>query len=293
MRVFELRAVRTTTSRSVPMTVQEKKRQLTDLIAQATRILHKIEASPGEAGEPSAVTSTPLLHKGEPAKTWPQSTTDWPRLKADRVARVSHVFDGEAFQSKFRPGETRLVYRAACSGLRRVAMTLRVPVFKIGTCATGGLNNRIRELRVEPYAAAWPDTGGYRVDDDFAEWFPSLLKTRLTPSPHSPVHVDPRAYVVTLPVDMTPDEFEAELQKVLLPAQLFRWLESSDGVRHCQALNVAPEIGKRSTVYNRGDVSKLSPATELYVFRAQSDPDRLLAALEAIIIKKVLGDKGA
>ena len=114
-----------------------------------------------------------------------------------------------------------------------------------------------------------------------------------TPSTHSPVHVDPRAYVVTLPVDMTPDEFEAELQKVLLPAQLFQWLESAEGMRHCAALGVAPEIGRRSTVYNRGDVSKLSPPTELYSFRAQSDPDRLLAALEAIIIDKVLGDKGS
>ena len=291
--MFELRAVRTTTSKSVPMTVQEKKRQLTDLIAQATRILHKIEASPAEVDEPSHVTSTPLLHKGEPAKTWPQSTTDWPRLKADRVARVSHVFDGEAFRKKFRPGETRLVYRGACAGLRRVAMTLRVPVYKIGTCAAGGLNNRIRELRLEPYAAAWHDTSGYRVDDDFAEWFPSLLKTRLTPSAHSPVHVDARAYVITLPADMTADEFEAELQKVLLPAQLFQWLESAEGMRHCAALGVAPQIGRRSTVYNRGDVSKLSPATELYCFRAQSDPDRLLAALESIIIKKVLGDKAS
>ena len=275
------------------MTVQEKRRQLADLIAQATLILHKIETSPAEVDEPSPVTSTPLLHKGEPAKTWPQSTTDWPRLKSDRVARVSHVFDEEAFRKKFRPGETRLVYRAACSGLRRIAMTLRVPVYKIGSCASGGLNNRVRELRLEPYAAAWHDAGGYRVDDDFAEWFPSLLKARLMPSPHSPVHLDARAYVVTLPVDMSADEFEAELQKVLAPAQLFQWLESVDGVRHCAAVGVAPEIGRRSTVYNRGDVSKLSPATELYVFRAQSDPDRLLAAIEAIIIKKVLGDKGS
>ena len=291
--MFELGIVRTTTSRSVPMTVQEKKRQLTDLIAQATRILHKIEASPAEVDEPSPVTSTPLLHKGEPAKTWPQSTTDWPRLKADRLARVSHVFDGEAFRSKFRPGETRLVYRAACSGLRRIAMTLRVPAYKIGTSAAGGLNNRIRELRLEPYAAAWADTGGYRVDDDFAEWFPSLLKARLTPSANSPVQTDERAYRVTLPLDMTPDEFEAELQEVLAPAQLFHWLESAAGMRHCAAVGVAPEVGKRSTVYNRGDVSKLCPATELYVFRAQSDPDRLLAALENIIIKKVLEDKGS
>ncbi|MGO9361237.1 MAG: hypothetical protein ACLP1D_26770 [Xanthobacteraceae bacterium] len=275
------------------MTVQERKRQLTDLIAQASLILRKMETSPTEIDEPSPVTSTPLLHKGEPAKTWPQSTTDWPRLKADRVARVSHVFDGEAFQSKFRPGETRLVYRAACVGLRRIAMSIRVPIFKIGTCTAGGLNNRIRELRLEPYAAAWHDTGGYRVDDDFAEWFPSLLKTRLTPLPHSPVRLAERAYVVTLPVDMTADEFEAELQKVLLPAQLFKWLESAEGMRHCAALGVAPEIGRRSTVYNRGDVSKLCPATEIYVFRAQSDPDRLLAALESIIIEKVLGAKGS
>ena len=62
-------------------------------------------------------------------------------------------------------------------------------------------------------------------------------------------------------------------------------------MRHCAALGVAPEIGRRSTVYNRGDVSKLSPAIELYAFRAQSDPDRLLAALEAIIIKRVLENK--
>ena len=275
------------------MTVQEKKHQLSALIARAGRILREIEASPSDGGDPPAVSSAPLLHKGKPAKTWPQSTTDWPRLKADRVARMSHVFDGEAFRSKFRPGETRIVYRAACSGLRRIAMSIRVPIYKIGSCAAGGLNNRVRELRVEPYAAAWADTDGYRVDDDFVEWFPSLLKTRLTPSPHSPVHVDPRAYVVTLPVDMTPDEFEAELQKVLLPAQLFQWLESVDGLRHCAAVGVAPEIGKRSTVYNRGDVSKLSPALELYVFRAQSDPDRLLAALESIIIGKVLGGKGS
>jgi hypothetical protein len=275
------------------MTVQEKKRQLKDLVARASRILQEIDESQSDGGDSPAVSSAPLLHKGKPAKTWPQSTTDWPRLKADRIARVSHVFDGEAFRSKFRPGETRLVYRAACVGLRRIALSIRVPIYKIGTCAAGGLNNRVRELRLEPYAAAWHDTCGYRVDDDFAEWFPSLLKTRLTPSPHSPVHVDPRAYVVTLPVDMTADEFEAELQKVLLPAQLFQWLESPEGIRHCAAFGVAPEIGRRSTVYNRGDVSKLSPAIELYVFRAQSDPDRLLAALEAIIIKKVLGDKGS
>ena len=81
-RVFELRAARATTSRSVPMTVQERKRQLTDLIAQASLILRKMETSPTEIDEPSPVTSTPLLHKGEPAKTWPQSMTDWPRLKA-------------------------------------------------------------------------------------------------------------------------------------------------------------------------------------------------------------------
>ena len=42
-------------------------------------------------------------------------------------------------------------------------------------------------------------------------------------------------------IDKTPDEFEAELQEVLAPAQLFHWLESAAGMRHCAAVGVAPE----------------------------------------------------
>jgi hypothetical protein len=236
-----------------------------------------------------AYANKPLLRDGRPVDTWLQSTTDWARFFSVRVARHCDDFESDEYKDKYRPGEPVYVYRAACVGQRRIALLLHVPIFKIGSCGPGGLNRRNLQLKQEEYASAWYKGDGYVLDNDFDDWFPSLLETRMAPSPNSPVSLENKAYRVMLPDDMTPNDFEKKLQAVMLPAQMFAWLETADGIRHCNAFGVAPEIGKRSTPYNRGDRTKLSPATELYCFRRQSDPDRLTCALEKIVRDWVLG----
>jgi len=238
---------------------------------------------------PEPVTSTPLLFEGAPSDAWLQSTTHWPRLLSERVANNVDVFETEEYKDKYRPGEIVNVYRAACPGMRRTALLLHVPQFKVGSCVSGGLDSRMYQIKKEQYGAAWFSDHGYVIDSDFSDWFPSLLETRMNPSMGSPVTLNNRAYSIVLPSDMSLAEFEVKLQEVMLPAQMFSWLESADGIRHCQSFGVAPEVGKRSTAYNRGDRTKLSPATEIYCFRRQSDPDRLLCALEKIISDHVLG----
>jgi hypothetical protein len=124
--------------------LKEKMRLLDQLLSQAGDVVDDISQSMGGIGSPHQTTD--LLFDGKQAKTWRQSLVDWPRLNSNRVARISHSFDSDRFRDQFRPGEPRLVYVAACPGLRRVAMALHVPAFKVGSCAAWGLNRRITEL---------------------------------------------------------------------------------------------------------------------------------------------------
>ena len=270
------------------MTIHIQLDKIAQLIGQATSLLDDVQTSLPADDPAASFTSRDLQDRGELAAIWQQSLTDWPRLRADIEPFVSTAFDSQEFQDRYHPGDTRLVYVGACAGLRRIATGLHVPIFKVGSCAAGGLTNRIRQLRREPYGSAWFRNDRYVLDSDFDSWFASLIQTRLVPTPASPVQITPRAYAVTLPDTMTAEQFETRLQDVMDPAKLFRWLESSDGISHCNAFGFDPNEGRRSTPYNRGDRTQLAPSHEIYVFRYQSDFDRLLTALERIILDEVL-----
>jgi hypothetical protein len=96
---------------------------------------------------PEPVTSTPLLFEGAPSGAWLQSTTSWPRLLSERVANNVDVFETEEYKDKYRPGEIVNVYRAACPGMRRTALLLHVPQFKVGSCVSGGLDSRMYQIK--------------------------------------------------------------------------------------------------------------------------------------------------
>jgi hypothetical protein len=269
------------------MNLLSKIRRLNEALSQANEVAAEISMALGD--HVTAPTTTDLLVDNRQAY-WRQSTTDWPRLNAERVARPSYAFESEIFRDLYHPGEARLVYVGACPGLRRVAMELHVPCFKIGSCAEWGLNRRMFQLREDPYASAWCCEDRYVIDDDFSTWFPSRIKSWLTPSTQSPVTIVGSAYRVVMPDRMNPETFEEKLRAVTAPAQLFGWLETPDALRHCQAFDVDPAIGRRSTPYYRGAL-RLSPATEIYTFRPQSDADRLFCALEKIVLDAVVGDE--
>jgi hypothetical protein len=269
------------------MNLQIKMRRLNELLLQAAEVAEEVNVALNDCA-PSA-TATGLVVHGKRTAFWRQSMTDWPRLVAARIPRVSYAFESEKFRDLYRAGEPRLVYVGACPGLRRIAMQLHVPVFKIGSCAEWGLANRILQLRETAYASAWFDTDRYVVDDDFADWFPLAIKTRLVPCAQSPVTIVGTAFRVAVPESMSGEAFEEKVRAVMAPAQLFKWLETPDALRHCESFGVDAAIGRRSTPYYRAAL-RLSPASEVYAFRAQSDFDRLFCALESIVLDAVVGD---
>ena len=253
----------------------ERLRALQALLDQANQTLNEIR-------RPSETAPTGIVHT---IRRWPILPTDWPRLPP---RAVTPTFLRPEYLDLYRPGEVVEVYVAACDGLGRIANTLFVPQFKIGSCAAGRVSERMRQLSRDHYAAAWNDNGDWRFDQDFADYFASFIDCCEAPSPGGPVVLTERSFVITLPDTMSRPQFEELLQRELLTIDARPWFVSPAGRRHCALAQAPLAISQRSTAYQIGSARRLSPAIEIYVYRRRSDPARLLRLLEAIVLRETL-----
>lgn len=253
----------------------ERLRVLQTLLEQAHQTLDEIRAS---AQAPTCV--VPALRR------WPNLPTDWPRLPR---RPATPAFLRADYLDLYRPGAAVEVYIGACPGLGRIATELRVPQFKIGSCAVGRVLERMRQLGRDRYAAAWSEEGQWKFDRDFNDWFASFIECGEAPSPGSPVALTDRSFLVTLPDTTSQPEFENLLQRELLAISAPRWFASTAGRNHCTLAQAPLTISQRSTAYQMGVGVRLSPAVEIYVHRRRSDPERLLRTLEGIILRETVG----
>ena len=213
--------------------------------------------------------------------------TDWPRIggRVD-LPDMSGLFNGAGYRDQYREGEGREIYAGASLGLARLASRLRLPLYKLSTCAMGRLADRMRELGRDQYASEWFCDGEYVVEPNgFDNWFPSHFFVAKPPASNSPVRVGPRALGVRLPLTMSAKDFDLAFDAEIRKAAIDTWVMTSEGARHCAFLNANPAMAQRSTPYPFGSVAKASPAKELAVFRIHEDADRLVAIVEHVILK--------
>jgi hypothetical protein len=214
--------------------------------------------------------------------------SNWPRAGGREFTPApTDLFSSDAYRAAYQPGINRLIYAGACQGLANIASLLQLPLYKISTCSSDRLDERMKELRIDKHGAVRRDNHRYVADKTgWTNWFPSQISAHALPSPNSPVRCLERAILVALPVGLSPEIFDLAFDAEVAKGALDRWLMTEEGLNHAATLKVDPAIGQRLTAIPGGDKPKLSPATEIVVFCTKfSGPDRLIAIAETIILK--------
>ena len=217
----------------------------------------------------------------------PCPQVDWPRIGGkEGLPSTADILASRAFREAFRSRSAREIYLGASTGLAGLAALLRLPLYKISTVAPGRLNERIYELRSDRYGAEHHDDGRYVLDPDgYDDWFASHIYVTRDAAPDSPVEIHPRALTVHLPVGMTEAMFDSAFDYEIRKGAVDRFVSTTEGIAHCEALRVNPAIAMRGTPYPLGASARHSQCAEIAVFRIREDSDRLVTIAERVVLK--------
>jgi hypothetical protein len=211
--------------------------------------------------------------------------SEWPRIGANLGPTPNGIFTSESYKQLFIHGEVVKVYGAGCPGLRTLASTTDLPLRKIGATLASDIRTRLKDAGRDHYAALVKVGEGYQLEPGFDTYLATPFVCAKSPSPNSPVSIEPRSMSVILPKNMTFREFEGALQKALLPTSLNHWAATADGIEHFKKLNINSAVAIRYNQYGYGGNCPPTPAEEIYITRPRSDGDRLVAVLEHIVLK--------
>jgi hypothetical protein len=213
--------------------------------------------------------------------------TDWPRIGGRvELPDMSHLFAGAAYCDQYQPGDSREIYAAACSGLAQLVARIRMPLYKVSSCALGRIANRMEELGRDRYASEWFRNGEYVSEPDgFNKWFPSHLSLAKPAAPNSPVVIGARALTVKLPRTLSAEAFDLEFDAEIRKAAIDLWAMTEAGARHFAFVDVDPAMAQRATSFPYGSGIRSCPAKEIAVFRPNEDAYRLVNIVERVILK--------
>ena len=206
----------------------------------------------------------------------------------DFDALATEAFMGDRFQRAYVPGQTLSCYVAANASFRTPNRTMRPPMFKIGLVSSSRLYQRQIELDQDGYGSMIKRAGEPMRDPTFGAWDLLRMPTDLTLSPSSPVAIGARDLRIKLPVGLDFPQFDARLTAALAPAALNTWAASAAGVAYCQRNEIDVDTMLRFTSYEFGTGTRLSPATEIYIFRPKTEMRRLALLIESIIVDWVM-----
>ncbi|MFA6965462.1 hypothetical protein [Bosea sp. (in: a-proteobacteria)] len=225
--------------------------------------------------------------------------TQWPALGGDRQDPLpADAFTAAGFTSRFEPGFKAYVYAAGCGqnfrnpaqagGLLGVARDLKLPLYKI-SATQGDLRDRLDEVNTDRYASETRGADGLVCQLGFDAYTAQVLRPDRRPLDGSPVVVQTRCLEVHLPASLSLRAFEKELHAAMSRSSLNRWLDSSDGRRHCAMLGLVAADQKRFTTYAFGAGHRRSEAQEIYIARPRGrDAGRLVGIVERIIYDAVM-----
>jgi len=215
--------------------------------------------------------------------------TQWPVIGGDDLLlETADVLNSKAFSDKFLPGIKRHIYIAGCDGLRDLKKQLSIPIFKVGECGEGRIADRIKQQSKDQYGSYYKIDGDWPVQDEGYDNY-SALQIYLPETLHekSPVRALTRGLSVTLPHDMSRQQFSRGFQKRLASCSWMEWRNSEDAIDHFERKNINQDIIDRYTDYGVGGGSDITQATELYCIRNENPEDckRLIAIIENVILE--------
>jgi len=216
----------------------------------------------------------------------------WPVIGAGCNLPDGRTFNWLPYSADFRSGTSVTVYASVCDGICDLGKLARLSLAKLGISTRPDLTVRMAEANADRYASLHEKDGKIVDEAGYESWEPLRLPPQEGPSYPSPVERLPRGLLVSLPVSMTVESFDAAFTALLDPCRLDRWIDTPDGERHCARLEVDPRRLRRFTAHVNADGAiRLKQTSELYVFRRREDTDRLVTAVEGLIAKHLLTQK--
>lgn len=185
----------------------------------------------------------------------------------------------------YRRGQTVVVYILQARGLATLSARLGgLSLAKVGSTTTENLSRRIDDLGSGRYGAWTRGSKRYELAEGFHHFEPAPRLQLAIQNPASPIRLCRVGIEVDLPERMSPDEFEAVLNRRLLPIRLPTIAGSSAGRALCHRTGVDPR--ELARFYRRG--AGYRAATEFTVLRPQADIDALARLTTDIVIDAVL-----
>ncbi|MDI9849534.1 hypothetical protein QM467_15875 [Rhodoblastus sp. 17X3] len=256
----------------------EDRRALCDALRM---ILARLDNAP----KPVMPASSPL---GAGGAVFGHIPTVWPLLGGEGLEAVSAgMFESAEFRERFVPGSLARVYAAGSIGLQTLSKQLCLPLRKLGVTENHDVRKRIDELSRDGYGSLVRGPSGFMKEDGFNTFIAAQLSCMKQATRSAPITIEPRAIAVRLPVGVTIETFEARLHQALESVSLASWATTDEGRSHMAKLRLDPTIAQRYTDYRFGGTSRISLAKELYIFRPTRDTDRLVAAIEHLILQLV------
>lgn len=229
-----------------------------------------------------------LLPSPRSSKAPSRYQTQWPVIGGDDLLlETAGILNSKVFSDKFVPGIKRHIYIAGCDGLRDLKRQLSIPIFKVGECGEGRIADRIKQQSKDRYGSYYKLDGDWPVQDEGYDEY-SALQIYLPETLHekSPVRALTRGLSVTLPHDMSRQQFSRGFQKRLASCSWLNWRKTDDAIDHFERKNINQDIIDRYTDYGVGGGVDITQATELYCIRNENPDDckRLIAIIENVIL---------
>ena len=238
----------------------------------------------GEADRRKAVQA---LGYAEVRRIWtPRDLGALPTLTAlvaerDREA----IYAAPAWATTYKRTTTMVVYILQAPGLAVLSSQLGgVSLAKVGSTALGNLPRRIDDLGAREYGAWTRGSKRYEHARGFDKFEPAPRLQLVAQHPASPIRLCGAGIEVDLPVGMSPEEFEATLNRKLLPIRLQTIADGTAGRELCDRTGVDPR--ELARFYGRG--TGFRAATEFAVIRPQADIGALGRTCADIVVDAVL-----
>lgn len=195
------------------------------------------------------------------------------------------IYGSGVWAAHYRRRATVVVYVLQCVGLGHLSADLdRVSLCKLGTSTPRDAERRRTRLGSDGYGSCYRAARRYVCDAGFDNFDVAPRLQLAGQHPLSPVRLCQYGLEVDLPEDLSPGEFEAELNRALMPLRLQTFADSEAGRNLCARLGLDPARLRR--FYRRG--TTYASATEITLLRPQADLGALARITADIVIGSVL-----
>lgn len=210
----------------------------------------------------------------------------WPRIGGHGFrAPAMDAFLKPEYLARYKPGPPRLIYVAACEGLKKFSDDTGIPHNKVSTSAADRLPKRLRELGALQYASMYADQGKMFEEPGYDKWKTYRPHRGIRISENSPVSIAGPALRLIMPASMDARQFDKRFDELVQLGSTAAWFSSNDGRAHADRMRISPSLATRFTRRHRNGETGSEVSREIVAFRSVGDYDRLIAIIERVVLE--------